>query len=67
MSTYYFSAGSDGQVFALIAKQSEAGYPANHRFHDSLDQTLALGGIGQYDECHKMFKVSRLLMASQTR
>ena len=67
VSTYYFSAGADGQVFELTVNNLKQAYPANHRCHDSLDQTFALGGVEQFDEFHKMFKVSRLLMAAQTR
>ena len=67
VSTYYFSAGADGQVFSLTVNNLKQAVPKNHRFHDSLDQAFALGDVEQYDDFHKMFKVNRLLIASEER
>ena len=52
---------------ALTVNNLKQAYPDNHRFHDGLDQTFAPGGVEEYDAFHKMFKVNRLLMASENR
>ena len=63
---YYFSAGSDGQIFALTLENLKQSVPDNHKFHDSLDATFgARQKLEEYDDFHKMFKVNRLLIASR--
>lgn len=64
--TYYFSSGPDGQLLPLTLENLKSAFPANHRFHDSLDQMFGQGqNLAQYDDFHKMFKVNRLLIASR--
>ena len=67
VATYFFSVGGGGDVLALTALNLKQAFPANHRFHDSLDAAFTLGGLEQYDAFHKMFKVNRLLEASEGR
>ena len=65
VSTYYFSAGANGQIVSLTVSNLKQAFPDNHRFHDGLDQMLGtVGDLAQYDDFHKMFKVNRLLIAS---
>ncbi len=62
---YFFSAGPDGQIFALTLEKLKRTFPDNHRFHDGLDAAFGAGQVlAEYDEFHKMFKVNRLLIAS---
>ena len=64
VSTYYVSAGANGQVVPLTVNNLKQAFPDNHKFHDSLDQMLGTGGeLAQFDDFHKMFKVNRLLIA----
>src|SRR6516164_1392873 len=64
---FYFSVGANGQIKALTLENLKQAVPENHRFHDWLDATLSAGrNLAEYDEFHKMFKVNRLLIASQS-
>ena len=67
VAAYYFSVGGAGDVLALTALNLKQAFPANHKFHDSLDAAFPSGGLEQYDDFHKMFKVNRLLEASEGR
>jgi len=63
---YYFSVGPEGHILALTLENLKQALPNNHRFHDSLDATFGPEREPwEYDEFHKMFKVNRLLIASQ--
>ena len=63
---YYFSVGPEGQILALTLENLKQALPNNHKFHDSLDATFGPEREPwEYDEFHKMFKVNRLLIASQ--
>jgi len=64
---YYFSVGADGDVLALTLINLKQAFPGNHRFHDSLGAAFPFGGLEQYDDFHKMFKVNHLLEASEGR
>lgn len=65
VSTYYFSVGSDGEIFSLTTNNLKQEFPNNSVFCDSLDVTInPRQRIEQYDEAHKMFKVNYLLKAS---
>ena len=64
---YYFSVGAQGQIQSLTLENLKQAFPENHKFHDSLDATLAGRDVAQYDDMHKMFKVNRLLIASRER
>jgi hypothetical protein len=65
---YYLSVGSGGEVLPLTMGNLKEAFPANHKFHDSLDQMFGAGqDIAQYDEFHEMFKVNRLLIATHTQ
>ena len=67
-SEYHFSVGAEGPVLLLTVDNVKRAFPDDHRFHDSLEQTLASGQkLAQYDEVHKMFRVNWLLMASAER
>jgi hypothetical protein len=67
VSTYYFSVGGEGDVLPLTLINLKRAFPANHAFHDSLDAAFPFGGVEQYDEFHKMFKVNHLLESSAGR
>jgi hypothetical protein len=67
VSTYFFSVGAEGNVLPLSLINLRQAFPANHRFHDSLDAAFQLGGLEQYDDFHKMFKVNHVLEASEDR
>lgn len=67
VASYYFSVGGAGDALALTVLNLKQAFPANHVFHDSLDATFPLGGLEQYDTFHRMFKVNRLLEASEGR
>ena len=65
VQVYYFSVGPTGQILQLMLQNLKEAFPANHSFHDSLDQTFGAGQhLEQYDDFHKMFKVNRLLIAA---
>ncbi len=67
VNEYSFSVGRDGNVLPLTLENLKRALPNNHAFHDSLDQMFGTGqDLAQYDEFHKMFKVNRLLVATQT-
>lgn len=67
VATYYFSVGGAGDVLALTALNLKQAFPGNHMFHDSLDAAFPRGGLEQYDDFHKMFRVNHLLEASENR
>jgi hypothetical protein len=39
---YYFSVRPEGQILALTLENLKQALPNNHKFHDSLDATVAL-------------------------
>jgi hypothetical protein len=62
---YYFSVGHNGEVLPLTIINLKKAFPNNHRFHDSLDLMFKSDSqLTKFDEFHKMFKVNRLLEAS---
>jgi hypothetical protein len=67
VTTYYFSVGAEGDVLPLTLIKLKQAFPANHPFHDNLDAAFPFGGVEQYDEFHKMFKVNHLLESSPGR
>jgi hypothetical protein len=65
---YYFSAGSNGPILPFSLENLKKAVPDNHKFHDLLDSNFSAGqNLEEYDSFHKMFKVNRLLVASQER
>lgn len=63
---YYFSAGPSGEIRSMTLENLKQAFPDNHKFHDLLDANFSAGqGLEEYDEFHKMFKLSRLLIASR--
>ena len=66
-STYYFSVGAEGDVLPLTFNNLKRAFPTNYRFHDSLDAAFPFGGLEQYDEFHRMFKVNHLLEVADAR
>ena len=63
---YFFSVGPAGEIFPLTIVNLKKAFPDNHRFHDSLDMTFKDNSqLTKYDDFHKMFKVNRLLIASE--
>ncbi len=67
-SDYHFSVGPTGPVLRLTLDNLKRELPDNHKFHDSLDQAFkSNSSLTHYDEFHKMFKVNRLLLASEGR
>jgi hypothetical protein len=63
---YFFSVGLNGEVFPLTIVNLKKAFPGNHRFHDTLDMMFRDDSqLTKYDNFHKMFKVNRLLIASE--
>src|SRR4029453_12508451 len=63
---YFFSVGSNGEIFPLTILNLKKAFPDNHAFHDRLDMTFKNDSqLTKFDEFHKMFKVNRLLEASE--
>jgi len=63
---YFFSVGPTGDVFPLTIVNLKKAFPENHKFHDSLDTMFSSdSSLTRYDDFHKMFKVNRLLIASE--
>jgi hypothetical protein len=63
---YFFSVGPDGEVIPLSIVNLKKAFPDNHRFHDALDMVFRNDSqLTRYDDFHKMFKVNRLLIASE--
>jgi hypothetical protein len=66
--TYFFSVGQNGDVQALTLLNLKKAFPDNHAFHDLLDMSFKHDSdLTKYDDFHKMFKVNRLLLASNER
>ena len=63
---YFFSVGPDGEVLPLTIVNLKKAFPDNHRFHDFLDMAFKNDSqLTKYDDFHKMFKINRLLIASE--
>jgi hypothetical protein len=63
---YFFSKGATGELLPLTITNLKKAFPANHNFHDSLDMMFRSdSGLTRWDEFHNMFKVNRLLIASE--
>jgi hypothetical protein len=63
---YFFSVGPNGEVLPLTIVNLKKAFPDNHRFHDNLDLMFRDDSqLTKYDNFHKMFKVNRLLNASE--
>jgi hypothetical protein len=63
---YFFSVGPNGEVLPLTIVNLKKAFPDNHRFHDVLDMAFKNDSqLTKYDDFHKMFKVNRLLIASE--
>src|SRR5499427_9209568 len=66
--TYFFSVGPNGDVLPLTILNLKKAFPDNHTFHDLLDMSFKHDSdLTRYDEFHNMFKVNRLLAASNER
>ena len=64
--TYFFSVGPNGEVLPLTILNLKKAFPDNHTFHDFLDMSFKHDSdLTKYDDFHKMFKVNRLLQASE--
>ena len=64
---YFFSEGPAGEVLPLTRNNLRRAFPDNHAFHDAIDQMFHSDAeLPQYDDFHKMFKINRLLVASQS-
>ena len=62
---YYFSMGSDGPLLGLTVENLKRVSPGNENFHALLDENFGpRQRVEEYDDYQKMFKVSRLLIAS---
>lgn len=65
---YFFSVGPNGDVQPLTVANLKKAFPENHRFHDLLDLSFKHDSeLNKYDQFHGMFKVNRLLAASEER
>ena len=63
---YFFSVGATGDILPLTIVNLKKAFPNNHKFHDSLDMMFRSdSSLNKYDDFHKMFKVNRLLIASE--
>jgi hypothetical protein len=63
---YFFSVGPTGDILPLTIVNLKRAFPNNHKFHDSLDMMFRSdSSLSKYDDFHKMFKVNRLLIASE--
>jgi hypothetical protein len=63
---YFFSVGPNAEVLPLTIVNLKKAFPDNHRFHDNLDLMFRDDSqLTKYDNFHKMFKVNRLLNASE--
>ena len=63
---YFFSVGPNGEILPLTILNLKKAFPGNHVFHDNLDMAFNNDlQLTKFDEFHKMFKVTRLLQASQ--
>jgi hypothetical protein len=63
---YFFSVGPTGDILPLTITNLKKAFPDNHKFHDSLDMMFRSdSSLNKYDDFHKMFKVNRLLIASE--
>src|SRR2546428_7567152 len=63
---YFFSVGPNGEVLPLTIANLKKAFPDSHRFHDNLDMAFRNDSqLAKYDDFHKMFKVNRLLIASE--
>ena len=68
ISTYYFSAGPDGQLLPLTVNNLRLAYPQNQPFGDSLDMSSAAHQkLERYDRVHEMFELNYLLKASHAQ
>ena len=66
--TYFCSVGPNGDVVPLTILNLKKAFPDNHTFHDLLDMSFKHDSdLTRYDGFHKMFKVNRLLAASNER
>jgi hypothetical protein len=64
---YYFSVDAAGDVLPLTLLNLKNAFPENHRFHDALDETFRSDSdLTWFDDFHKMYKVNRVLVATQT-
>jgi hypothetical protein len=63
---FYFSVGPEGDIQPLTILNLKKAFPNNHTFHDYLDMTFNHDSdLTKYDNFHKMFKVNRLLIATE--
>jgi len=68
ISTYYFSAGPDGQLLPLTENNLKQAFSQNQFFSANLDRSLVTHQkLEQYDHEHEMFKVNSLLEASHAQ
>ena len=60
VSEYYFSSKLDGAILSLTLNNLKTSYPANHKFHDTLDMQFKDGfNLSEYDSFHKTYKIGR--------
>jgi len=63
---FFFSVGPSGDILPLTILNLKNAFPDNHTFHDNLDMAFKHDSdLTRYDDFHKMFKVNRLLVASE--
>jgi hypothetical protein len=63
---YFFSVGPNGEILPLTILNLKKAFPDNHIFHDNLDMVFKNDSqLTKYDGFHKMFKVNRVLIASE--
>ncbi|MBC7569685.1 MAG: hypothetical protein H7319_08120 [Spirosoma sp.] len=61
----YFSLQPDSDLLPLTVANLKKALPANHKFHDLLDENFRLDADAvAYDPTHKMYKVNHLLQTA---
>ena len=61
--TYFFTTQTSDALQPLTKTKLKEAFPTNHPFHDALDATFREDKeLILYDDFHKMYKVSHLLM-----
>lgn len=63
--TYFFTSPTSDTLKSLTKSNLKKTYPANHKFHDALDENFKEDNeLINYDDFHKMYKVNRVFQAS---
>jgi hypothetical protein len=65
ISIYYFSSSLTSEIKSLTVENLKSAFPANYKFHDSLDEIFKGGvEVSEYDSFHKMYRVNHIYQLS---